>query len=201
MTGIAKTASIVTLMFLFSLPAHSDVRLGVLDFELIDLTEIPRGPEEIERTASLKPLLESSLAAKGYRITPVDRAAQSSAVQAVGYLWDHPDEVAAGWSSDEAQFVVVGRVRKPSYLFVYLEVRLIDVKAKKVVDEVYVEVKGQQRTFTPKGVENLARQIDSGLKTLSASQAAAVQRESGVSRTHLSANWLGDRSQDRSGGR
>lgn len=129
------------------------------------MTANPRVPEELERTASLKPLLENSLAAKGdYRMMAVDRATQVAATKSVGYLWSYPDEAAALGKSKQAQYVLVGRLTKPSFLFVYFEARLVDADTGKAVGEFYVEVKGQQDRVTPKGIDKLSRQIDSALQ-------------------------------------
>ena len=162
-----RLAASVFLAFLLTLPAGASTPVAVLDFQLNDLTSNPGVPEELERTASLRPLLEKSLAAKGvYRMIDVDRAAQTAASPAMGYLWDYPDEAAALGKSNEARYVLVGRLTKPSFLFAYLEARLIDANAGKAIGKFYVEVKGQQARFTPRGVDRLAEQIDAALRAL-----------------------------------
>lgn len=162
-----KLAAIIALAFVFAFPAGADTPIAVLDFELNDLTANPGTPEELERTASLRPLLEKSLAARGdYRVIGVDRATQAAASQSTGYLWDYPDEAAALGKSSEARYVLVGKVTKPSFLFVYFEVRLIDVNTGKAVGDFYVEVKGQQTRFTPKGIEKLSLRIDAALRSI-----------------------------------
>lgn len=166
MSIASKISSIFALMLLFSVSVGANPRITVLDFELNDLTSNPRVPEEVERTASLKSLLEKRLAVEsGYKIIPVDSSAQMAATQAFGYLWNYPDEAAVLGESHETQFIVVGRVTKPSFLFSFFEARLIDVKSRKVVGEFCVEVKGQKQ-ITLKGVENLARKIDEKLQAM-----------------------------------
>lgn len=158
--------SAVVLGCLLALPVRAEIGLAILDFELNDLTLQPRTPDELRRTASLKPLLERSLGAKGrYRIVAVDAAAQAMASKGQGYLSEHPDEAAMLGNPNESRFIVVGMLSKPSFLFSYVEARLVDVRDRKVVGDFYVEVKGQQDRFTSKGVENLAGQIDAWLQS------------------------------------
>ncbi len=51
-----------------SAPIVAETRIAILDFELKDLTLLPRISSEIKRTASIKPLLEKELADAGYVI-------------------------------------------------------------------------------------------------------------------------------------
>ncbi|MBP1148293.1 MULTISPECIES: DUF2380 domain-containing protein [unclassified Methylocaldum] len=169
MSVLSKIISVLTLAILVSLPVRANSSIGVLDFELNDVTSNPGVAEEVERTASLKRLLEEHLSGKGYHIDATDPAAQAAATKGFGYLWDHSDEAAELGKNSGSEFVVVGRLHKPSFLFVYLMAHLIDTKTGNVVGDFIVEVKGQQQNFTAKGIENLARQIDTRLKTVSGS--------------------------------
>ena len=49
------------LLSLVSSITLAETRIAILEFELKDLTLAPRIPSEIERTASIKPLLEAEL--------------------------------------------------------------------------------------------------------------------------------------------
>ena len=44
-----------------AIAADSDLKIAILDFELKDLTPTPNGAKELERTASLGPLLRMEL--------------------------------------------------------------------------------------------------------------------------------------------
>jgi hypothetical protein len=167
MSFLSKIFSILALTILVCFTANANSSIAVLDFELNDVTSNPGVAEEVERTASLKRMLEESLSVKGYRIAAIDRAAQADANKGFGYLWDHSDEAAALGKNSE--FVVVGRLHKPSFLFVYLMAHLIDTRTGHVVGDFIVEVKGQQQNFTSRGVEALARQIDTRLQSVSGS--------------------------------
>jgi hypothetical protein len=140
-------------------------RIAVLDFELNDLTVNPRSAEEIERTASIKSSLEEALASRhGYPIAAVDPKAQQAADQGFGYLFDHSDAAAALARQFGADWIIVGRVHKASYLFVYFKARVVNVKTGELAGDLVVEVKGPQKKLTIRGVESLADRIDETLK-------------------------------------
>jgi Protein of unknown function (DUF2380) len=106
-------------------------------------------------------LLREALAKKGgYELVAIDPATQAKLDVSFGYLFAHP-EVAAGLGGRfGADWIAVGRVHKPSFLFVYLKVRLVDVKARRLVDDYVVEVKGYLKRLTERGAESLAEHID-----------------------------------------
>jgi hypothetical protein len=54
-----KLIGLILLAYLtFSDPVNAAPRIAVLNFELVDDTLLPNAPEELTRTASMKPLLE-----------------------------------------------------------------------------------------------------------------------------------------------
>ena len=56
-------------------------------------------------------------------------AAQGDADKGVGYLFDHADAAAALGRAAGADWVIVGRVHKASFLFVYFKVHVVNVAA------------------------------------------------------------------------
>lgn len=79
----------------FSHPVHASSRIAILNLELIDITSLPNTPEELARTASMKPLLEQAI--KGlsdYEIIQIDVNEQNAANAGSGYLFNF-NEVAA----------------------------------------------------------------------------------------------------------
>jgi hypothetical protein len=147
---------------LLVVPVHAQSagkRIAVLEFELNDLTLDPGNPAEVERTLSIKPMLEKALAGANHAIAEVPAAAQHTADEGVGYLFDHPDAAAALGKTYGAQWVIVGRVHKASFLFVYFKVHVVDVATGAQMADLVVEVKGPQKALTGRGVESLARQI------------------------------------------
>ncbi|MBB5202195.1 DUF2380 domain-containing protein [Glaciimonas immobilis] len=160
-------------MLLGPLPAFNasaaDMSIAVLDFELNDLTlnltANPVNPDEVERTSQIKSLLQQALLARGgYKIVEVAPKSQDQANGAFGYIYDHHDVAADLGRSVGADWIVVGRVHKGSFLFVYLKAQLINTKTKQVVGLYSVEVKGQQKKLTPKGVDHLAEQINDTIR-------------------------------------
>jgi|SRR6185437_4748403 len=133
--------------------------VAVLEFELKDLTLDPNNPTEVARTASLKAMLEQALTARHFRIVPVDSHAQQDADKGAGYLFDHADATAALGRMVGADWVVVGRVHKASFLFVYLKAHVVNVREQSQAADLVVEIKGPQRQLTQRGVDSLAEQI------------------------------------------
>ncbi len=156
---------VICLYLLLSIPAYADTRVAILEFELKDLTLSPRVQEENERAASIKPMLEEVLEAKGgYELINIDSDVQNDANQGTGYLFDHHDVVAELGQQFGADFVVIGRVHKASHLFVYFLVHLVNVEKKRLVGDYVVEVKGPQKKLTIKGVESLVEKLNKTLK-------------------------------------
>jgi hypothetical protein len=164
MMAIPKACLLIFIIALSMNPVHAGsngkTRIAVLDFELKDLTLAPGIPAEIARTASIKPLLEKELEQSGYEIVAIDRDDQLRATAGVGYLFDHHDIAAELAGKYGADYVIVGRLHKPSYLFVYLMAHLIDVGKAKLVGDYLSEVKGVEKKLTLKGVESLTVKIN-----------------------------------------
>ena len=144
----------------------AETRIAVLDFELNDLAGIsPTPQEELERTASLAPLLREALSRQpGYMVIPIGKDEQIKANSGFGYLYDHADEAAELGRRFGADVIAVGRIHKPSFLFAYLRIRLVDAKSQKPLGEQVVEVKGNAKKVTERGVEHLAEQIEEALR-------------------------------------
>ena len=152
------TLTVLLLLPVWSTPGQASIM--VLDFELKDLTIHEDNSLEIERTAKLKPMLEQALIEiSQYKIISFNINDQKTADIGKGYLYDHHGLVADLGRANNAQWVVVGRVHKPSYLFSYLKVQLIDVAIGNMVADLTVELKGQQEKFLKKSVKRLAIQI------------------------------------------
>jgi hypothetical protein len=141
----------------------AQTKIAILDFELKDLTLIPRTPQELERTASIKPLLEAELKTADYVLIDVDLAQQKAADSGVGYLFDHHEVAAKLGQTVGADYVLVGRLHKPSFLFSYLMGHLIRVRDGRLIGDYISEAKGPHRKLTIKAVESLAVKIDRAL--------------------------------------
>lgn len=146
-----------------NLSASAETRIAILDFELKDLTMIPRTATEIERTASIKPLLETELQTADYVIIYIPAADQKLATAGEGYLFDHHDTAAQLAEQFGADYVLVGRLHKPSFLFAYLMGHLIRVSDAKLIGNYISEAKGPHKKLTIKAVESLTVKIDKTL--------------------------------------
>jgi hypothetical protein len=164
---LAFLAVVAVVVGLVPGPAQAaEARIAILDFELKDLTGVtPIPADEVARTASVAPLLRETLVKNGgYQIIAIKGEDQLQADEGFGYLFDHPDEAAKLAARFGADLVAVGRVHKPSFLFAYLKVHLVDVNTRRLVGDFVVEVKGSARQVTKRGTVVLARQIDEALK-------------------------------------
>lgn len=152
---------IFSALALFGQAAAADTRIAVLDFQLKDLTLQPGTPQELARTASVAPLLREALARKGgFELVAIDTAAQAEADVSFGYLFDHPEVAAELGTRFGADWIAIGRVHKPSFLFAYLKVHLVNARSQQLVGDYVVEVKGDSKQLTERGAESLAKQID-----------------------------------------
>ena len=142
---------------------NAETRIAILDFELNDLTLAPGIPAEIERTASVKPLLEKELKGAGYKIISIALTDQHQANSGFGYLFDHNDVAATLGKNAGTDYVLVGRLHKPSFLFAYLMGHLIRVEDGQLIGNYISETKGGDLKLTLKGVESLAVKIDADL--------------------------------------
>ena len=143
--------------------ALAETRIAILEFELIDLTLAPRTPSEIKRTASIKPLLETELRKAGYSIVSIDHESQEFANGGIGYLFDHHDVAAKLGKQFNTDYILVGRLHKPSFLFAYMMGHLIRVSDAKLIGNYISEAKGPNKKLTVKTVESLAVKIDKAL--------------------------------------
>lgn len=154
-------AGLLGLLWLAALPARAaGPAVAVLDFELNDLTGLPPTPEELARTRSLRPLVEQALAAAGgVRLVPIDATVAAGANRGFGYLYDHPEAAAELGRAAGADWILVGRLSKPSFLFAYLIARPVDTRTGRALPDLIVEAKGQTQLVTQRGAERLAAQI------------------------------------------
>lgn len=134
--------------------------IAVLAFETHNLTPIADTAEDVQHAASISRMLEQALQdTLDLRIVTIDPAVVREADAAFGYLFEHADVTAELGRTHGVDWVVVGRVHKPSFLFSYLMARLVDTQTNKVSEDLIVEIKGQKRIVTRKGAERLAEKL------------------------------------------
>lgn len=152
---------LLLLVSTFSFAADKTKTIAVLDFELTDLTisvDAESVAAENERTQSIKPILVKALQAK-YKIINIDKNLQDDANHARDYIFDNPDVAAELGQKVGVDYIIVGRLHKPSYLFAYLIVRVVDVKKAKLLAQHVVEAKGRLLQSTRTSIPSLASKI------------------------------------------
>jgi len=140
---------------------YAGERIAILSFELNDITSLPNTQTEQIRTASIKPLLEQAMKQIGnYDIIQISPSQQKTENAGLGYLFRFHDIAAKLAEEAGADWLVVGQHSKPSFLYSYLMVHLIDVKTEKFVARYDIELKGNHYKVTQRGVRKLARKIN-----------------------------------------
>lgn len=138
---------------------YAKPRVAVLAFELKDVTLAPGIPAEIKRTAAIRPALEAELNKAGYEWVDISASAQQHAAAGEGYLFDHADAAAELGKQYGVDYVLVGRLHKPSFLFFYLLARLVDVHKGSFAGDYVYEVKGGEKKLVANGVAELTEKI------------------------------------------
>ena len=147
-------------------------KVMVLDFPLSDLTDLPNPPEELARIAHFNAAFKQKLADDGVQIVPVDDKINAiAAAQSATYLFDHTDIAASLAEGSGADYIVIGVAMKPTYLFVYPRMLLVDIKTKRKVFTGYVQMEGSwlDKVHTASSAKNLASKVIAQLKQLNVS--------------------------------
>jgi len=150
---------------IFSCSVNAGARIAILNFELNDITSLPNTPEELTRTATIKPLLEQAMTPIGdYEIIQINTDAQKAANSGFGYLFRFNDAAAKLGKQFGADWVIVGQHSKPSFLYSYLMAHLINVKTQNLVGSYDIELKGTHNKVMERGVSSLAEKIHESIR-------------------------------------
>jgi hypothetical protein len=156
---------VLWLILLSSHSSYAAQRIAILNFELNDITSLPNTPAELERTASMTPLLINALPQIGeYEIVAVDADMQKSANAGFGYLFHFHDVAAQLGQQLGVDWIIVSQHSKPSFLYSYLITHLIRVKTQTLVGRYDIELKGNHATVTAHGINRLANKISADIK-------------------------------------
>jgi len=151
---------LAVLIFCSTSTGIAATRIAVLDFELNDITSLPNTPAELQRTATMAHLLTNTLSRTGsYQTVAISTDLQKSANGSFGYLFRYPDEAAKLGQQQHVDWMVVSQHSKPSFLFSYLWVNLVDVRTKTTVARYDIELKGSHEKVTLRAIESLAKKI------------------------------------------
>ena len=165
-----RTARLL-LLLLVSNGLYASPRIAILNFELDDMTALPNTPQEQQRTASMRPLLEQAMQKVGdYEIIRIDSHVQAAANAGFGYLFHFKDLAAKLGRQNGADWVVVAQHSKPSFLYSYLLVHLIPVNTPDLNTDFAIELKGNHEQVTQRGVNALAKKINLYTGNLTESQ-------------------------------
>lgn len=150
---------------------EASIKLMVVDFQLDDRTDLPDAPEELARIRLLTETYRKNLESPGIALVPVnERIRAAVASQSATYLFDHA-EYAAGLAEDSgADYLLINVALKPTYLFVYPRLLLVDIPARKVVlaKAAQLESSWSDPNTTIKTGEKLAQMVKARLKELAA---------------------------------
>ena len=144
-------------------------KVMVLDFPLNDLTDLPNPPEELARISHFNVAFKQKLAADGVEIVPVnDQIKAIAATQSATYLFDHTDIAASLAEGSGADYILIGVAMKPTYLFVYPRLLLVDIKTKRKAFTAYVQMEGSwlDKDHTASSAKNLANKVTAELNNL-----------------------------------
>lgn len=144
-------------------------KVMALDFALNDLTDLPNPPEELARIAHFNLAFKEKLASDGVDIVPVNNKIKSiSETQSATYLFDHTDIAASLAEDSGADYIIIGVAMKPTYLFVYPRLLLVDVKTKRKAFTAYVQMEGSwlDNTTTSSSANRLAGKVSEELKKM-----------------------------------
>lgn len=168
---ILKTIIIFSLFTFFNHVgfAASSAKVMVVDFPLNDLTDLPNPPEELARIAYFNVTFKQQLSDEGIEVIPMSEQIKAIlAAQSATYLFDHTDIAASMAEDSGADYIIVGVAMKPTYLFVYPRLLLVDIKTKRKAFSAYVQMEGSwlEKDTTASSAKNLANKAIVELKKL-----------------------------------
>jgi hypothetical protein len=156
-------------LVLISHSAWADTKIAVPDFELLDLTMKLSDPQKVaeidaqeqQNLSNIELFLRKGLSNKeGFSVVEISSESKNAADKSTGYLFDCAKCAAELGLSHNADYILIGRLHKPTYLFSYLIVRVFDTHENKLVKEFRSEVKGDPKVAIPGAVGNLVNKID-----------------------------------------
>lgn len=142
--------------------ATDSPKVVVMAFILDDRTNLPNAPEEMQRIDLLSTKFLEGLKSKGVNVVPAGAQVQDEIEKhSATYLYDRI-ETAIDLNQDTgADYLVIGVALKPTYLFVFPKLRIVDVKKRKIVKEqsAQLESSWSDKNTTIRTAEKLAQDI------------------------------------------
>jgi len=150
-------------------PAWAESKIAVPDFELLNLTMRLSDPQKVaainaqdqQKLRDIELSLRKGLDNKdGFTIVNISSEDRNAADKSTGYLFDCAKCAAELGLSHGADYILIGRLHKPTYLFSYLIVRVFDTHENKLVKEFRSEIKGEPSVAIPGAIGNLVNKLD-----------------------------------------
>lgn len=160
---------------LFAPAAHAEAKVVVMAFELNDMTNLANAPEELQRIALLSKQFESSLKRLGVNVVPAGAQVGAEIEKhSPSYLYDNVGTAVELNRETGADYLVIGVALKPTYLFVYPRLIIVDVKTKSVVmsKAAQLESSWSDENTTIRTADKLAQVVKDRLQAL---QAGAIK--------------------------
>jgi len=161
--------SLFTSLFLVINPVWADSSIAVTDFELLNLTLKLTDPQKVadidaqdqKNMDMINTLLKNGLSnMDGFTMIAISNETRDDADKSIGYLFDCASCSAELGRNNDADYIIIGRLHKPTYLFSYLIARVFDTKTNKLVKEYRSEVKGTPNKSIPGAVGLLLHKIN-----------------------------------------
>ncbi|MDO8962577.1 MAG: DUF2380 domain-containing protein [Methylophilus sp.] len=137
-------------------------KIMVLDFQLNDMTGLPNAPEELERIRYLTTTYKQKLTENNLQLVPVNEKLLAVIKhQSATYLFDNIETAAELAADSGADYLLINVALKPTYLFVYPRLLLVDIKTKKVVlaKAAQLESSWSDQSTTARTAEKLAEMV------------------------------------------
>lgn len=159
---INKIMGILMVCTMVNAVAEESPKVVVMAFELNDMTNLPNAPEELQRIELLSTKFLENLKSNGVNVVPQGPDVKSEVEKhSPTYLYDNI-ETAIDLNKDTgADYLVIGVALKPTYLFVYPRMIIVDVKKRSVVmsKAAQLESSWSDRNTTVRTAEKLAQVV------------------------------------------
>ena len=159
---------ILSILFTHHL-AWAESKIAVPHFELLNLTiKLPNQQKAAKIDAKdqqalrdIERFLRESLAKKAqFSVITIPASAKNAADKGFGYLFDCAECAASLGKAHNADYIVIGRLHKPTYLFSYIIIRIFDTRTNKLVKEFRSEIKGNSARNIPSAIDNIVAKLD-----------------------------------------
>ena len=151
----------------------STKKIMVVDFELRDVSPIPNVTQEVERTMLIDSVIRKTLTENGYTLITACSELKKASDQGNSYLYDRPEVAGTIGGECGADYVLMGQTWKPSFLFVFPQVQVVDTRKNLTREQLVVvsrvvqlEASTLDKNVTKAAAIKLAAQIIEKLKTL-----------------------------------